>query len=228
MRDRGEDRRGLLERPGRLAAVGTAALVCVLSISGALGVSFTSDAARATPPPHTAKTAPDRGIVAPPTGSEVVKPPADTGGSVSQHGGTTTTRTPALPANSGEGKRIVFDMTAQRVWLVGPAGKVVRSYPVSGSKYHNLSAGSYTVSSKSRFATAYNSDETLNYMVRFAYGRTAPIGFHAIPVLPDGTLAEPRSGLGRPASDGCIRQWITDARALWNFAPVGTRVVVVA
>ena len=57
-------------------------------------------------------------------------------------------------------------------------------------------------------------------------GRTAPIGFHSIPEMPDGTLVETRSELGAPASDGCIRQWITDARALWKFAPDGTTVVV--
>ncbi|MGH3500547.1 MAG: L,D-transpeptidase, partial [Nocardioidaceae bacterium] len=32
--------------------------------------------------------------------------------------------------------------------------------------------------------------------------------------------------LGTPQSDGCIRQWIKDAKALWGFAPVGTTVVV--
>ena len=65
-------------------------------------------------------------------------------------------------------------------------------------------------------------------MVRFAQGNRAPIGFHAIPVLPNGTRVEARSGLGAPASDGCLRQWITDARALWDFAPDGTTVVVLA
>ena len=120
-------------------------------------------------------------------------------------------------------------MTAQRVWLVNADNSVARTYLVSGSKYDNLAPDSYTVSSRSRYATAYNNgSETLNFMVRFAQGRTAPIGFHAIPVRSDGSLVEPRSGLGSPASDGCIRQWITDAHALWDFAPVGTRVVVLA
>lgn len=239
---RGENERGrsLLERPGRLAAVGTAVVVCALSVSAAMGVSFTSDAAHATQPvthedpghparggpPHTYSGSSD---VPPSGGSTQTTPPVDDDPAKSLHQDeNSTVDAAALPAHSGEGRRIVFDMTSQRVWLVGPAGHVVRTYPVSGSKYDNLNPGTYTVSSKSRYATAYNSDETLNYMVRFAYGRTAPIGFHAIPVRPDGSLVESRAGLGKPASDGCIRQWRTDALALWNFAPVGTRVDVVA
>ena len=34
--------------------------------------------------------------------------------------------------------------------------------------------------------------------------------------------------LGTPLSHGCIRQRTADARALWDFAPLGTTVVVVA
>lgn len=136
--------------------------------------------------------------------------------------------TSALPAHSGTGKRIVFDMTRQRVWLVDADNHVQRTYLVSGSKFHNLAAGTYHVYSKSLNATAYDSAETMRYMVRFASGRTAPIGFHSVPAYPDGRLVEQRSGLGHPASDGCVRQWLPDAHALWRFAPLGTTVVVLA
>jgi lipoprotein-anchoring transpeptidase ErfK/SrfK len=34
--------------------------------------------------------------------------------------------------------------------------------------------------------------------------------------------------LGTPESHGCIRQRTPDAIALWDYAPVGTKVVVVA
>ena len=42
------------------------------------------------------------------------------------------------------------------------------------------------------------------------------------------TWCRPASELGTPLSHGCIRQWRPDAKALWDFAPVGTEVVVVA
>lgn len=122
---------------------------------------------------------------------------------------------------------MVFDVSAQRVWLVGADGKSQRTYLVSGSKYHNLSLGTYHVYSRSATATAYNSNETMRYMVRFTTGHSgAPIGFHSVPAFPNGKLVEARSSLGTPQSDGCVRQWLPDARALWNFASIDTTVVV--
>jgi lipoprotein-anchoring transpeptidase ErfK/SrfK len=44
----------------------------------------------------------------------------------------------------------------------------------------------------------------------------------------DGRLLQTRAQLGTPQSHGCIRQWLPDAKALWDFAPVGTKVVVTA
>jgi len=133
-----------------------------------------------------------------------------------------------LPSKSGAGKRIVFDESAQRVWLVSADNQVVRTYLVSGAKDEDLlEPGDYHVYSKSRDAVSYNLKETMNYMVRFAAGDNAAIGFHDLPAHRDGTLAQSRDELGTPLSAGCIRQWITDARALWEFARVDTLVVVI-
>lgn len=134
-----------------------------------------------------------------------------------------------VPAHSGHGKRVVYDITAQRVWLVRASGDVARTYLVSGSRNPQLlDPGTYAVYSKSRNAVSFDSKETMNYMVRFASGKRSAIGFHDIPALDNGTLVESRSELGTPQSAGCIRQWITDAKALWEFAAVGTTVVVTA
>ncbi|MGZ8736085.1 MAG: L,D-transpeptidase [Nocardioides sp.] len=131
-----------------------------------------------------------------------------------------------LPVDSGEGRRVVFDMSAQRVWLVGGAGVVRRSYPVSGSVTDNLGPGTYQVYSKSKQAWGIDDSGSMKYMVRFAHGDRAAIGFHDIPVK-DGERLQSKADLGTPQSHGCIRQWRPDARALWDFAPVGSTVVVV-
>ncbi len=257
--------RSVIEQPGRLAAIGGAAVICLLSVSGALGLPPGGDHGvqqhqASVTQQDSLDSAPAPGASDSPTGSgtgtgtssgigiragasngsatsaavgveagSAADDPAHSSTSTPAPGGSSTAaQDTALPANSGTGKRVVFGATAQRVWLVGSDGKVARTYLVSGSKYDNLDLGTYHVNSRSRHATAYNSDETMSYMVRFALGRIAPIGFHSIPAHPDGTLAEARSSLGTPQSDGCIRQWITDARALWEFAPVGTTVVVLA
>ena len=131
-----------------------------------------------------------------------------------------------VPADSGEGRRVVFDQTAQRVWLVGERGAVKRTYLVSGSVDDNLQPGTYEVYSRSERAWGIDGG-TMKYMVRFAHGKNAAIGFHDIP-YEDGEPMQTRAELGTPMSSGCVRQARPDARALWDFAPEGTKVVVVA
>jgi lipoprotein-anchoring transpeptidase ErfK/SrfK len=125
----------------------------------------------------------------------------------------------------------VFDMSAQRVWLVDVSGsgadRVRRTYLVSGSVTDNLHPGTYAVYSRSRHAWGIDDSGTMGYFVRFTHGENAAIGFHDIPVK-DGRRLQTRAQLGTPQSHGCIRQWRPDAKALWRFAPVGTTVVVVA
>ncbi|MBA2445516.1 MAG: L,D-transpeptidase [Nocardioidaceae bacterium] len=135
----------------------------------------------------------------------------------------------SLPAGSGEGERIVYDISEQHTWLVSADNTVVRDYPVSGGRDESLlDPGSYAVYSKSRHAVSFDLRETMNYMVRFSHGDSAPIGFHDVPALEGGRLIQTRDELGVPRSAGCIRQWITDARALWQFSDIGTTVVVKA
>jgi len=133
----------------------------------------------------------------------------------------------ALPADSGSGRRVVFDMSAQRVWLVGRDGDVRRSYLVSGSLTDNLHPGHYAVYSRSRWANGVDDSGVMQYFVRFTHGTRAAIGFHDIPEL-RGVPLQTKAQLGTPQSHGCIRQDRPDAIALWKFAPTGTAVDVVA
>lgn len=133
-----------------------------------------------------------------------------------------------LPADSGSGKRVVFDITGQQVWLVTSDNEVERTYLVSGSKYDQLAPGTYEVFSVSRHTTSWTGSETMEYMVRFHRGKNSNIGFHDIPVeTSTGDEVQTLSELGTPLSDGCIRQDVEDAKALYEFAPLGTAVVVV-
>jgi hypothetical protein len=133
----------------------------------------------------------------------------------------------AVPADSGAGRRVVFDMSAQRVWLVDDADAVERTYLVSGSVTDNLDPGSYSVYSRSRWAVGVDDSGVMEYFVRFTRGDNAAIGFHDIPTL-NGTPLQTEAQLGTPQSHGCIRQARQDAVQLWDFAPVGTQVDVVA
>ncbi|MEO9325999.1 L,D-transpeptidase [Nocardioides sp. C4-1] len=134
---------------------------------------------------------------------------------------------PVVPADSGEGRRVVFSESEQRVWLVGSAGKVKRTYLVSGSLTDNLDPGTYQVYSRSENAIGIDDSGTMKWFVRFTQGPSgAAIGFHTIPV-DDGERVQTNADLGTPQSHGCIRQKTTDAKALWAFAPLGSTVVVV-
>ncbi|MBM7515829.1 L,D-transpeptidase [Nocardioides nitrophenolicus] len=133
-----------------------------------------------------------------------------------------------LPPRSGTGRRIVFSEGRQRVWLVDGDGEVARTYLVSGSVEDNLDPGTYAVYSRSRHAIGVDDSGTMEYFVRFTRGtQGAAIGFHTIPV-DEGKPVQTREQLGTPLSHGCIRQARPNAIALWDFAPVGTTVVVTA
>ena len=130
------------------------------------------------------------------------------------------------PAGSGSGRRVVFSEDLQRVWLVDRDGSVARTYLVSGSVSDNLEPGTYAVYSRSERAWGIDDSGTMKWFVRFTRGDNAAIGFHDIPV-DDGVPLQTVAQLGTPMSHGCIRQKEADAKALWDFAPIGTTVVVV-
>jgi hypothetical protein len=132
-----------------------------------------------------------------------------------------------LPADSGQGRRVVFSESRQRVWLVSGRQNVKRTYLVSGSVYDNLDPGTYDVYSRSERAWGIDDSGSMKWFVRFARGERAAIGFHDIPVA-DGRPVQTVAQLGTAQSHGCIRQRPADARALWRFAPLGTTVVVTA
>jgi len=133
----------------------------------------------------------------------------------------------ALPSESGTGKRVVFDISDQRVWLVDKGDKVQRTYLVSGSLSDNLDPGTYAVYSRSRHAVGINDSGVMEYFIRFTRGANAAIGFHSIPTK-NGRPLQTEKQLGTAQSHGCIRQATRDAKRLWAFAPVSTKVVVTA
>ena len=218
-------RRAKPTRPrwNRLGAAGGALGVTLVAVLGGIGILPVE------PGPAVAASLPRQSNAQPDTKTDSLAladsaPTADTRGDQA----TSKVNVPSLPADSGSGRRIVFAMADQRVWLVGEEDNdVERTYLVSGSLTDNLHPGTYSVYSKSEEAVGIDDSGTMKYMVRFAHGPNAAIGFHDIPVL-DGAKVQTVDQLGTPQSHGCIRQLRADAKALWDFAPVGTTVVVVA
>jgi peptidoglycan hydrolase-like protein with peptidoglycan-binding domain len=133
---------------------------------------------------------------------------------------------PPLPANSGAGRRIVYSRAQQRIWVVDANGNVLKTHRVSGRTYEPY-AGTYSVYSRSEYTySAKDPSVRWRWMIRFAYGpEGGRIGFHEIPNR-NGVPLQTKEQLGLPLSGGCVRQSTADAYWLWNWAGIGTRVVV--
>jgi hypothetical protein len=131
---------------------------------------------------------------------------------------------PALPPNSGSGRRIVYSNKQQRMWLVEANGVVSHTFLVSGR--HGLpSVGVHQVFSK--VTSSPSGNLTLPWTLRFAISSSGnPIDIHGIPLEPNGSPIEPDSLLGTPQSHGCIRMNQADAKFVWDWSTVGTTVVV--
>lgn len=131
---------------------------------------------------------------------------------------------PGLPAGSGAGRRVVYSNSQQRIWLVEGNESIAASWLVSGRRGVPR-PGVYGVFSKSRYSSAQGGRVRMEFMVRFARGRRLAIGFHSIPVGRRGPI-QTEAQLGTFRSAGCVRQLRANAETLWNWAPIGTRVVV--
>lgn len=129
------------------------------------------------------------------------------------------------PPNSGSGRRIVYSVSAQRVWTVESNGTVSHFWKVSGHVGFPP-PGTYAI--VSRTPTSYSGSLRLPWMQRF-YKSSAQAkwaGFHGIPLRPNGTPIQSDAQLGTPLSHGCVRMNQTDVKTLWDWAPLGTTVVV--
>jgi lipoprotein-anchoring transpeptidase ErfK/SrfK len=133
-----------------------------------------------------------------------------------------------LPANSGSGRRVVYSKTQQTVWALDDNNTVIKVHRVSGKQTpFDPAPGVYRVYSRSRYTYSINNPSiTWGYMIRFAKGaRGGNIGLHEIP-MQNGRPMQSVAQLGQPLSGGCVRQAVPDAVWMWNWAGIGTVVVV--
>jgi lipoprotein-anchoring transpeptidase ErfK/SrfK len=133
---------------------------------------------------------------------------------------------PLLPANSGVGRRVVYQNKLQWVWVVDANNKVRETMPVSGRR-GVPKPGEYRVTSQSlrSYSLDFEGVRFVN-MTRFAFGPAGGnIGFHAIPTK-DGKVLQTEEQLGTFQGSGCIRMAPDDAKLIFKFATRGTKVVV--
>lgn len=124
----------------------------------------------------------------------------------------------AVPADSGTGKRVVYSLEADRVWLVDQDDEVTGTFKVAPGTVDPL-PGDYQVSSRSEHVTGTDNVPIEN-VVRFADADGVTIGFSA---AIDGSSPSPSPG----QKTGGIRESRKDGETMWRFATLETPVVVV-
>ena len=131
-------------------------------------------------------------------------------------GGTTSAN--PVPAGSGSGKRVVYSLSARRVWLVDGSGTVQTSFAVQPSAV-SPSPGDYTVYNTIAGPIVGSDGTQIENIVLFS-GHPVVIGFSA---AVDGSMASPAPG----KHTGGIRESVDDSKAVYAFATQSTKVVVV-
>ncbi len=129
---------------------------------------------------------------------------------------TPTRRT--LPDHSGTGRRVVYALQRQRVWLVDADGGVLRTFEVWPSTV-DPAPGPYQVTSRSARVTG-SDGVPVEHVVRFASVQGTTVGFSA---ATDGSAPE----LDPSKKTGGVREKRDDGTAVWNFTTKPTKVVVV-
>ncbi|MEV0240573.1 hypothetical protein AB0I06_11660 [Streptomyces sp. NPDC050674] len=125
----------------------------------------------------------------------------------------------ALPAASGEGARVVYSLRGDRVWLVAGDEAVSRTFAVEPSAV-DPAPGSYAVTSRSNAVTG-SDGVPVEHVVRFATVGGVVIGFSAAVGGPSAPAPDPK------VRTGGIRESRADGDAMWTFATIGRKVVVV-
>ncbi|MFI9820026.1 hypothetical protein ACIHFC_06035 [Streptomyces sp. NPDC052013] len=123
-----------------------------------------------------------------------------------------------LPARSGRGARVVYSLDHDRVWLVEDGGEVWRTFSVRPSTV-DPAPGTYRVTSRSKRITG-SDGIPVEHVVRFASVDGTVIGFSA---AVDGSVPE----IDPSVRTGGVRETRADGAAMWRFATIGRKVVVV-
>ncbi|MGO4457730.1 hypothetical protein AB4039_10535 [Streptomyces sp. M-16] len=177
-------------------------IVAGLTVAALAAIGFLGWQASATAPAHPVKAAPQAPAAhqdQPPAKQDPAKPAA-------------------VPADSGTGMRVVYSVSQKRVWLVAEDGRDPKSFAVTPSTVHPA-PGSYAVGSRSGTVTGTDG-VAIEHVVRFASTDGIAIGFSA---RVDGSMPAPD-----PAKKtGGIRMTRADGDAMWAFATISSKVVVV-
>jgi LysM repeat protein len=133
--------------------------------------------------------------------------------------------TAASPAPASADREIIVDVSEQRAYVY-QNDQLLWVFVIStGIPGRETARGSFQIQNKIPMAYASTWNLQMPYWLGFYWAGTLQNGFHALPILSDGSRLW-GGLLGRPASYGCVILSEADARTLYEWATVGTPVMV--
>ncbi|MCJ1679437.1 hypothetical protein MTF65_19240 [Streptomyces sp. APSN-46.1] len=181
-------------------------IVAGLTVAALAAVGFLGYQASASAPAHPPKAAGQSASPAPSQPAAAAPQPGPAAEAV------------PVPEGSGTGHRVVYSVSLRRVWLVGEAGREPKSFAVMPSTVHPK-PGSYMVGSRAGAGTG-SDGVPIEHVVRFGTAEGVVLGFSA---RVDGSMPEP----DRSKKTGGIRMSRADGDAMWSFATINSKIVVV-
>ncbi|MGQ9598613.1 MAG: LysM peptidoglycan-binding domain-containing protein [Anaerolineae bacterium] len=131
-----------------------------------------------------------------------------------------------LPLPSGKDRRIVVDLSEQRMYVY-QNGQLIWNWVVStGRPGQETVVGHYQVLNKLPMAYAYTWSLKMPYWLGIYWAGRLQNGIHALPILPSGQRLW-EGYLGQRVSYGCVILSTENAATLYNWASVGTPVDIV-
>ncbi|POX55455.1 hypothetical protein C3489_10420 [Streptomyces sp. Ru71] len=124
----------------------------------------------------------------------------------------------ALPDGTGSGPRVVYSLDDDRVWLVEEGNDVRRTFRVEPGSV-DPAPGVYMVTSRSGEVTGTDGIP-VEHVVRFTSVGGVAIGFSA-------RVGPPTQAPDDGVRTGGVRESRPDGDAMWRFATIGRRVVVI-
>ena len=131
---------------------------------------------------------------------------------------------PTPPSASGK-KQIVVDKSEQRAYVYQGDALIWTFIVSTGEPGKETWNGTWAIRTKLPNAYASLWDLQMPYWLGFYHTGYLENGFHALPIMPDGTILWD-GYLGTPVSYGCVILSYTDAQTLYNWAEIGTEVIV--
>ncbi|ANW18758.1 hypothetical protein [Streptomyces clavuligerus] len=185
--------------------ISSAALVTGLTSAALVGVLLLAVQAGQAAPQNTAARKPAPGASGSPEAKDRTREPAE--------------QPTALPADSGTGKRVVYSLGRDRVWLVDHSGRPVSTFTVWPGNVEPA-LGTHRVTDRQPSITG-NDGVSVENIVYFSGSKEGlPIAFSA---AVDGSSPKPVPG----KQTGAIRVRTADGDRIWDFTVVGSDVVVV-